>query len=168
MQWILARGTKISFGQECICDRISGIKWLHCVCGLVKTLLNAFSWLQYIIWNLHLYCFWLSSLCLDLRLIAHKRSPLCAEVDKVCEQWNIFEKRLPVTMDLLCVYPEVTSILSRCVYYCWSLSESIWVLGFGRFDPRQEQYSFLFWPGHSVGTTCTSLSHCVLAPNLTN
>ena len=68
------------------------------------------------------------------KLIVHQVVDLRgAEVDKVCSQWNIFEKRQPVTMDLLCVYPEVTSTLSRCVYYCWSLLESIWVLGFGPF-----------------------------------
>lgn len=85
--------------------------------------------------------------------------PRRAEVDKVCERWNVFDKRQPVTMDLLCVYPDVTSILSRCVYYCWSLLESIWVLGFGRFNPSQEQYSFLLWPGHSAGIASLLHSH---------
>lgn len=37
-------------------------------------------------------------------------------------------KRQPVTVYSLWLYPEVTSILSGCVYYCWSLLESIWVL----------------------------------------
>lgn len=91
-------------------------------------------------------------------------SPLRAEIDKVCEQWNAFERRQAVTMDLLCVYPEATSILSGCVYYCWSPLESIWVVGFGHSDPCQEQYSFLLWHGYSAGIASLLRSR-VLAPH---
>lgn len=49
-----------------------------------------------------------------------------ADADKVCEQRNVFGQRQPVTMYLLCVYPEVTSILSlgECIIAgaCWSPS----------------------------------------------
>lgn len=88
-------------------------------------------------------------------------APQCAELDKVCEQWNAFERRQPVTMDLLCVYPEVTPVLSRYVYYCWSRLESIWVVGFGLSHPCQEQYFFLLWHVSSAGIA--SLLHLALA-----
>lgn len=89
-------------------------------------------------------------------------APQRAELDKVCEQWNVFERRQPVTMDLLCVYPKVTPVLSRYVYYCWSRLESIWVVGFGLSDPCQEQYFFLLWHVSSAGIA--SLLHLALAP----
>lgn len=115
-------------------QQIAWMQGLLCVCGPLRPVkaLHSHAFSSLFFKNPHLCCFWVPGS--GFKLIVHQVVVLRgAEVDKVCSQWNIFEKRQPVTMDLLCAYPEVTSTLSRCVYYCWSLLESIWVLGFGPF-----------------------------------
>jgi len=65
----------------------------------------------------HLSCFLRAGSLFMFETDCSPGCPLCAEDTN----WNIFEKRQPVTMDLLRVYPEVTSILSPWVC-CWSPS----------------------------------------------